>query len=161
MSPAIKAHFLICGHLQGNHTACSLWILVHGMRKTIEPQLTKQNVHTVPLYILLAEESRIWLDDFKGALIKFYVLQALLHLRGFGLCTDTYWFGYMRFLTVCLSFVTVPLWFHTTHIHGIYTSIYGCTIVKRGWKLYPRALWIIHGSGGSGHTKIHCDELRV
>lgn len=41
------------------------------MRKTIEPQLTKQIVHTVPLYILLAEESRSWLIDFKGALGTF------------------------------------------------------------------------------------------
>uniref|UniRef100_A0A673L485 Ig-like domain-containing protein n=1 Tax=Sinocyclocheilus rhinocerous TaxID=307959 RepID=A0A673L485_9TELE len=31
---------------------------------------------------------------------------------------------------------------------------YECTVVMRGWRLYPRALRIIRGSGGSGNKKI-------
>jgi len=59
---------------------------VRGMRKIIEPQLTKQIVRTVPLcFFLLAEERKSWLIDFKGALNKFYITQAHLCLSGLGL----------------------------------------------------------------------------
>ncbi len=33
-----------------------------------------------------------------------------------------------------------------------------CAVVMRGWRLYPRALWIICGSG---NKKMHSDYLRV
>ncbi len=34
-------------------------------------------------------------------------------------------------------------------------------LVMRGWRLYPRALRMILGSGGSGNKKIHSDYLWV
>ncbi len=33
-----------------------------------------------------------------------------------------------------------------------------CAVVMRGWRLYPRALWIIRGSG---NKKMHSDYLQV
>ncbi len=33
-----------------------------------------------------------------------------------------------------------------------------CAVVMRGWRLYPRALWIIRWSG---NKKMHSDYLRV
>ncbi len=36
-----------------------------------------------------------------------------------------------------------------------------CALVMRGWRLYPRVLRMIRGSGGSGYKKIHYDYLRV
>ncbi len=33
-----------------------------------------------------------------------------------------------------------------------------CAVVMRGWRLYPRALWIIRGSG---NKRMHSDYLRV
>ncbi len=33
-----------------------------------------------------------------------------------------------------------------------------CAAVMRGWQLYPRALWIIRGSG---NKKMHSDYLQV
>ncbi len=35
------------------------------------------------------------------------------------------------------------------------------TLVMRGWRLYPRALRMIRGSGGLGNKKVHSDYLRV
>ncbi len=36
-----------------------------------------------------------------------------------------------------------------------------CPVVMRGWRLYPRALRMIHGSGELGNKKVFSDYLQV
>ncbi len=68
-------------------------------------------------------------------------------------------------LTIINTMIEVPLSKAPNSINGcplLRVCVHSvCVLGMRGWRLYPRALHMIRGLGGSGNKKMHSDYVRV